>query len=292
MQTIEMEENMKRVITEQMLEEYINYLRNEEKSNATISKYLCDLKKLMSYADGREIDKELMIAYKEKLFEEEHYEVSSINSFLVAANHFCEYMGWYEVRVKTYKVQKESFCPDNKCISKEDYFNLVKAAKEKGKKRLAMILQTICATGMRVSELQFITVASVRNNSVVIHNKGKIRTILLPDKLREELLYYISKEGIKKGMVFCTSSGKAVNRSNIWREMKAICGEAGVDAVKVFPHNLRHLFAQCFYAIKQDIAKLADVLGHSNIETTRIYIRTSGREHRRQLNQMKLVCMS
>ena len=283
---------MKRVITEQMLEEYINYLRNEEKSKATISKYLCDLKKLMSYADDREIDKELMIAYKEKLFEEEHYEVSSINSFLVAANRFCEYMGWYEVRVKTYKVQKESFCSDNKCISKEDYFNLVKSAKEKGKKRLAMILQTICATGMRVSELQFITVASVRNNSVVIHNKGKIRTILLPDKLRKELLYYISKEGIKKGMVFCTSSGKAVNRSNIWREMKAICGEAGVDAVKVFPHNLRHLFAQCFYAIKQDIAKLADVLGHSNIETTRIYIRTSGREHRRQLNQMKLVCMS
>lgn len=283
---------MKRIITEKMLKGYAGHLKNEEKSKATIDKYLCDLKKLMRYAAGKEIDKGLLIAYKKKLLEEEHYKISSINSFLVAANRFCEYMGWYEVRVKTYKVQKEAFCPDNQCISREEYFRLIKTAKKKGKARLSMILQAICATGMRVSELQYLTVDAVKNHLVIIHNKGKIRTILLPDDLRKELLYYIGKEEIKSGVVFCTASGKAVNRSNIWREMKALCGEAGVDAAKVFPHNLRHLFAQCFYAMKRDIAKLADILGHNNIETTRIYIRTSSEEHRRQLNEMKLVCVS
>ena len=280
---------MGQVITVEMLQQYEEHLRREEKSALTISKYLCDLKKLLNYAAGREIDKELMIAYKEKLLKSDEYKVSSINSFLVAANRFFEFMGWYEVKVKTYKVQRESFCPDNKCLSKEEYFRLVKTALGKKKKRLAMILQTICATGIRVGELQFITAAAVRNNLIVVHNKGKIRTVLLPDDLRKELLYYIGKAGIKKGTVFCTSSGKAVSRSNIWKEMKALCKEADVNSEKVFPHNLRHLFAQCFYALKKDIAKLADVLGHSNIETTRIYIRTSGKEHRKQLNQMKLV---
>lgn len=283
---------MGRIITVEMIQKYEEYLRREEKSALTINKYLCDLEKLLNYAGGREMDKELMIAYKEKLLMSDDYKVSSINSFLVAANRFFEFMGWYEVKVKTYKVQRESFCPDNKCLSKEEYFRLVKTALGKKKKRLAMILQTICATGIRVSELQFITVAAVRNHSIVVHNKGKIRTILLPDDLRKELLYYIGKERIKKGIVFRTSSGKAVSRSNIWKEMKALCKEAKVVPEKVFPHNLRHLFAQCFYALKKDIAKLADVLGHSNIETTRIYIRTSGKEHRKQLNQMKLTYIS
>ena len=280
---------MKRIIKEKMLEKYEDYLKKGEKSKATVSKYLCDLRKLMVYADGKEIDKELMLAYKDKLLMEDGYKVNSINSFLAAANSFFEYMGWLNLKVKAYKTQKETFCPENKYLSKEEYYRLVKAAKAMGKVRLAMILQTICAMGIRVSELRAVTVEAVRNNLVIIYNKGKIRKVFLPDELQKELLYYIGRNGIQKGVVFRTSSGKAVNRSNIWREMKSLCKEADVDEDKVFPHNLRHLFATVFYEMKKDIAKLADVLGHSNIETTRIYIKTTGKEHREQLNRMKLV---
>ncbi len=282
---------MKRVIKESMLGKYESYLKNEEKSKATISKYLCDVRKLINYLGGREVKKELVLSYKDKLLNQDGYKVSSINSFLVAANCFFEYMGWFDLKVKTYRVQQETFCPENRFLSKEEYYRLVRAAKEAGKIRLAMILQAICASGIRISELKFITVESVQNNMIVIHSKGKVRRIFLPDKLRKELLYYIGRNGIRKGMVFCTASGKAVNRSNIWKEMKALCKKAGVAQDKVFPHNLRHLFATVFYNIKRDIAKLADVLGHSNIETTRIYIRTTGSEYMKHLNQMELVPM-
>ena len=280
---------MRRVIKGKMLERYEAYLKSEEKSKATIKKYLCDLRKLMDYAGGKEIDKELVLAYKDKLLTQDGYKVSSINSYLAAANSFFEYMGWLDLRVKFYHMQQETFCPENKYLSKKEYYRLVKAAKEMGKIRLAMILQTICAMGIRVSELKAVTVEAVRNNSVIIYNKGKVRKVFFPDELRKELLYYIGRNGIQKGMVFCTASGKAVNRSNIWREMKALCKKAGVAEDKVFPHNLRHLFASVFYEMKKDIAKLADVLGHSSIETTRIYIKTTGKEHRKQLNQMNLV---
>jgi len=280
---------MKRIIKEKMLEKYEMYLRNEEKSKATISKYLCDVRKLIDYLQGREIKKELVLSYKDKLLNQDGYKVSSINSFLVAANCFFEYMGWHDLKVKTYKVQQETFCSENKFLKKEEYYRLVEAAKEDGNPRLSMILQTICATGIRVGELDAVTVEAVRNNSVVIHNKGKIRKILLPDGLREKLLYYIRKNGIRKGAVFCTASGKAVNRSNIWREMKALCKKADVSEEKVFPHNLRHLFATVFYGIKKDLAKLADILGHSNMETTRLYIRTTDKEHLEQINRMKLL---
>ncbi len=280
---------MKRMVKEKMLGRFETFLRTGEKSQATISKYLCDIRKLMNYARGREVDKGLVLSYKEKLLEEDGYKVSSINSFLAAANCFFGYMGWHDLKVKAYKVQQEAFYPENKCLSKEEYFRLVKEAKRRGKGRLAMILQTICATGIRVSELGAVTVEAVKGDSVVVHNKGKVRTVLLPDSLRKELLYYISRKGIKKGIVFCTSSGKAVDRSNVWREMKELCKEAGVEECKVFPHNLRHLFAQCFYGIKKDIVKLADILGHSSIDTTRIYTKTTSREHRKQLDQMGLV---
>lgn len=280
---------MEWIITEQMINEYQDYLKMEEKSIATIKKYLCDIRKLADYARGRAINKELMLSYKEKLLYKDNYKPGSINSFLIAANRFFGYMGWYGINVKAYKVQEETFRPDNRCLSKEEYFRLVKGAKKKGRKRLAMVLQAICATGIRVSELKFFTVSAVKKGIVEINCKGKIRTVLLPDGLRKELLYYIGKEGIKNGRIFCTSSGKAVNRSNIWKEMKAVCDVAGVKQEKVFPHNLRHLFAVSFYKIKKDIAKLADILGHSNIETTRIYIRTTGKEYKKQLEQMGLV---
>lgn len=278
-----------RYITTELLEQYKEHLLEEEKCMATITKYFCDLKKLTDFANGREITKKLMIAYKEYLKKDREYKTSSINSFLVAANRFFEYLKWYDLRVKTCKVQQQVFTPENKDLTKEEYEKLVNTAKRLGKTRIYMILQTICATGIRVSELTSFTVSSVKKGVAEIYNKGKERQILLPKDLQFMLLKYIKTLGIKNGPVFRTSTGKAVDRTNIWREMKKLCKEAGVEEEKVFPHNLRHLFAKTFYEIDKDIAKLADVLGHSSIDTTRIYMRTSSDEHRKQLDLMNLV---
>lgn len=280
---------MKRMITEEKILQYQEYLYEEEKTTATIKKYICDLKKLMDYLSGREITKKLMIEYKEALRKEKGYRLTSINSFLVAANRFFEYMGWYDLRVKTYRIQKEIFVPENRDLSKAEYKKLVQAAMKKGKKRLAMILQTICAAGIRISELSCVTVESVLEGIVEIYCKGKQRVVLLPKKLQKKLLRYIQEKGIKSGILFCTSSGKPVDRSNIWKEMKGLCEEAEVIEEKVYPHNLRHLFAKEFYAVEKDIAKLADILGHSSVETTRIYIKSTSAEHQKQLNMMELV---
>lgn len=278
---------MKRIITKEMLLQYQEYLYEEEKTTATIKKYICDLKKLLIYAGGREVTKKMMIEYKEAL--RKKYKLTSINSFLVAANRLFEYLGWYDLRVKTYRIQKEVFVPEKRNLSKEEYKKLVRIALKKGKKRLAMILQTICATGIRVSELSSVTVESVLKGIVEIYCKGKQRLVLLPKKLQRKLLRYIQGNGIVSGVVFCTLGGKAVDRSNVWKEMKLLSEDAEVPGEKVYPHNLRHLFAKEFYAVEKDIAKLADVLGHSSIETTRIYIRTTGEEHQRQLDCMNLV---
>lgn len=280
---------MKRMITEEKILQYQEYLYEEEKTTATIKKYICDLKKLMNYLSGREITKKLMVEYKEALRKEKGYRLTSINSFLVAANRFFEYMGWYDLRVKTYRIQKEIFVPENRDLSKAEYKKLVQAAMKKGKKRLAMILQTICAAGIRISELSCVTVESVVKGIVEIYCKGKQRIVLLPKKLQKKLLRYIQEKEIKSGILFCTSSGKPVDRSNIWKEMKGLCEEAEVTEEKVYPHNLRHLFAKEFYAVEKDIAKLADILGHSSVETTRIYIKSTSAEHQKQLNMMKLV---
>lgn len=278
---------MKRMITKEMLLQYQEYLYEEEKTTATIKKYICDLKKLLDYASGKEITKRLMIGYKEDL--RKWYKLTSINSFLVAANRFFEYLGWYDLRVKTYRIQKEVFVPENRDLSRAEYKKLVQAALKKGKKRLAMILQTICATGIRISELSSVTVESVMEGIVEIYCKGKQRLVLLPKKLQRKLLRYIQGNGIVSGAVFCTSGGKAVDRSNVWKEMKLLGEEAEVPEEKVYPHNLRHLFAKEFYAVEKDIAKLADVLGHSSIETTRGYVKTTSDEHQKQLDRMKLV---
>lgn len=278
---------VKRFITEKMLLRYREYLYNEEKATATIKKYICDLKKLLNYVSGRAITKRLMIEYKEDL--RKRYKLTSINSFLVAANRFFEYLGWYDLRVKTYRVQKELFVPEDRDLSKEEYKRLVLSAMRQGKKRLAMILLTICATGIRVSELSSVTVESVRKGVVEIYCKGKQRIVLFPKKLQKKLLRYIREKEIASGIVFRTSSGKAVDRSNIWREMKKLSKGTNITEEKVYPHNLRHLFAKEFYAIEKDIAKLADVLGHSSVETTRIYIKSTSEEHQKQLDMMKLV---
>lgn len=278
-----------RKITQEMLDRYRDYLYEQEKSRATIQKYLCDLNKLVDFASNREMNKSLVIQYKETLLGGGVYKISSINSFLVAANRFFEYMGWHELRVKTLKMQKEVFMPENKELSKQEYKQLVKIAMNNGKVRIGMIIQAICATGMRVSELSALTVSSVKNGTATIYNKGKERQVMIPRDLQLRLLHYIRKKGIKKGSVFQTSAGKAVDRTWIWREMKKLCEDAGVDKEKVFPHNLRHLFARTFYGIYKDIAKLAAILGHSSIETTRIYLKESFLEHRRQLESLDLL---
>lgn len=280
---------MGRKITKEILEQYQAYLIEEEKSTATINKYMCDLKKLQNFAGGRELSKFLVIAYKESLRKEGRYKTSSINSFLVAANRLFEFQGWYDLRIKTFKIQKEIFVPEDRELSKEEYKILVRVAKEEGKERMALILQTICATGIRVSELSSITAATVRNGVATIYNKGKERQVLFPRHLQMKLLQYMKKTRLEQGIVFQTSNGKAVDRTNIWREMKGLCERAGINPKKGFPHNLRHLFARMFYRVGRDIAKLADILGHSSIETTRIYLKESYSTYREQLECMELL---
>lgn len=280
---------MDRRITEELINDYKIYLLEQEKSKSTIAKYLRDLQKLVDYAGDRELTKLQVIEYKEQLKSSDDYKTSSINSFIVAANRFFEYMEWYDLKIKTIKVQKEAFMPENKELSKDEYKKLVGTAFVQGKTKIGMIVQTICATGIRVSELSAITVSAVKKGVATINNKGKERQILIPRDLQVKLLHYIRKLDIKSGMIFRTSGGKAVDRTWIWREMKKLCEQAGVDKDKVFPHNLRHLFARTFYTLYKDIAKLADMMGHSSIETTRIYLKESFSQHRKQLDRMDLM---
>ena len=277
---------MEYVITEKCLESFAEQLRREEKGKLTVEKYMRDIKKLADFADGRQLDKKLVIEYKEQLKSCGKYKTKSINSYLVAANRFFSFMGWHDLRIKTYK---ETFRPENRNFTKHDYKKLVRMAEKIGNLRLALVIQTICAVGLRVSELQMITVSAVKKGVAQIYCKGKERQVLLPQPLQKRLMNYIRRKGIRYGVVFCTSSGKPLDRSNIWKEMKALCERAGVEKDKVFPHNLRHLFAVTFYEKNKDIGKLADILGHGSIETTRIYIKTSSYECRKQLDEMNLV---
>ncbi len=279
---------MKRKMTKGLLEKYSQFLYEQEKSQATIEKYICDLKKLMQFAGKRELDKRVMIEYKFFL-KEMKYKTSSINSFLVAANRFFDFMGWYDLKVKTYSVQTKVFLPENKELSKEEYKRLVHTANQQGKKRIGLILQTICATGIRVSELTSITVPAVKKGVVTIYNKGKERQIVILRDLQLRLLMYINKAEIKQGSVFQTKTGKPIDRTWVWREMKKLCERARVEKDKAFPHNLRHLFARTFYTLHKDIAKLADILGHSSIETTRIYLRENYQAYRQQIEQLDLL---
>lgn len=278
-----------RIITEERIEAFRKMLICDEKCIQTVQKYIRDIRKLMVYANGQNISKELLLKYKEYLEKCGEYRISSINSYLAAANHFCEAMGWHDSRVKMIKVQREAFIPENKEITRHEYEKLIKTAYKKGDIRLALIIETLGSTGIRISELQYITVESLRYGMADIHNKGKVRRILYPSELLRILKEYVRKKCITHGCIFITSGGNPVNRSNVWRMMKNICKLAGVNAEKVFPHNMRHLFARSFYKIKNDIAKLADVLGHSSIDTTRIYIKSTGREHKRQLDKMNMV---
>lgn len=266
---------------------YIDYLEREERSAATIAQYHRDIFRFLSWAEGMEAVKDTVIRYKQYLQTE--YQATSVNVKLAAINGFFTFLERFDLRVKQLKIQRQAYCSSKKELSKEEYRRLVAAANQQGKEKLSLVLQTICGTGIRISELQFITVEAVRQGEAAIRLKGKNRTILLPDKLCRMLRKYIRREKLGAGPIFITGTGKPLDRSNVWKSMKALCGAAGVDPKKVFPHNLRHLFARCFYSIDKDIAKLADLLGHSSIDTTRIYIISTGTEHRRQMDALGLV---
>lgn len=273
--------------TEQEIAAYENYLRDEERERATIEKYLHELHSFRIWLDGREVTKEAVIKWKEQLQKE--FAPATVNAKLSALNGFFSFMGWEKYHVKFLKIQRQIFRKQSEELTKEEYERLVFTARSQGKERLALLMETICATGIRVSELAYITVDAAREGQAEIDLKGKIRVILLPKKLCHKLLAYARENKVASGEIFLTRSGKSLSRRQIWREMKEICKKANVESSKVFPHNLRHLFATSFYKICKDIVKLADVLGHSSVETTRIYLLTAGKEHRRQLEQMRLV---
>lgn len=277
-----------RILTDEKIQEFKMYLQREEKSENTIEKYIRDIRGFAEFLCGVEITKELVIEYKNKLKSEE-YAVRSINSMLASLNSLFSFHGWSDCKVKSIKLQRQIFCPEEKELTKDEYIRLINTAKKKGNERLNLLIQTICSTGIRVSELQFVTVEAVKQGETVVSLKGKTRTVFIVKELKKKLLRYAAEQGIKSGMIFVTRTGKALSRSNIWREMKNLCEEAEVSPDKVFPHNLRHLFARTFYGIEKDIAKLADILGHSSINTTRIYIITTGNEHRQRMERMRLI---
>ena len=280
---------MERIITSSMLAAFEQYLRSDEKSDNTISKYMRDVKRFAEFAAqyGKGVDKAMTLAYKESLAHS--HAISSANSMLAAMNTFLRYQEWSDACVKQYKVQHKAYCAEEKELTKAEYARLVNAAKEKGNTRLSLILQTICGTGIRVSELQYITVEALKHKQATVHCKGKLRVVFIVKELRKLLLQYAQSNGIRHGAVFITTQGNPVGRSNIWKEMKKLCDAAKVASEKVFPHNLRHLFARTFYGVEKDIAKLADILGHTSINTTRIYLMSTGAEHRRKMEHMQLV---
>ncbi len=275
------------MVTIQLIEKYLNHLMEEEKSVATLKKYRHDLNELHNYLQGMLLTKSILIEWKKYLIEK--YAPSTVNSMLIAVNGYLRFFSWHDLSMKLLKIQKPLFSDENKELTREEYARLVMTASKRSNARLSLILQTICATGIRVSELKFITIEAVQTGRTEISNKGKRRVIFLPQQLRKLLRKYAQKHGKISGPVFTTRTGKPLDRSNIWRDMKALCTEAKVAPEKVFPHNLRHLFARTFYSLEHDLSRLADILGHSSIVTTRIYTAESGTVHARQMGRLGLV---
>lgn len=276
----------RRVMTNAQIVQYRKHLLVEEKSAATISKYLNNVGAFFTFAGTEPVTKEVVIAYKNHLLEQS-YMPASINSMLAALNSFFTFMEWTDCRVKNLRTQRKVYCPEERELTKAEYLRLLAAAQSRP--RLHLVLQTICGTGIRISELKHFTVEAVQTGTITVQCKNKIRVILIPETLKKKLLRYAKWNGVARGPVFVTRSGRPLDRSNVWKQMKGLCETAGVNPRKVFPHNLRKLFARAFYAIERDIAKLADLLGHSSIDTTRIYIMTTGMEHRKQMEQLGLM---
>ena len=273
-----------RKITTEIIKSFKNYLINEEKATATINKYLHDVSEFQMWLGEQELCKTMVIAYKSYLCE--HYAPASVNATLSSLNSFFNFVEWYDLRVKNLKIQKQIFASTDKELTKAEYFRLLQAANQKKNKRLYLLIQTICSTGIRVSELCYITVDAVARGVAEINCKGKRRQVFLPKELCQILKQYIKKEKIKSGAVFVTKNGNPLDRSNIWSDMKKLCEAANVSEKKVFPHNLRHLFARTYYNLQKDIVRLADILGHSNVNTTRIYTIETGDIHRRQIQKL------
>lgn len=275
-----------RILSPQHLNDFRAYLLDEEKSMATIQKYVRDARAFLNYAAGRTVTKALTVAYKKEL-QDQCYAVRSVNSMLASLNALLDYLEWGDCKVKHLKYQRQTFFPEEKELTKEEYKRLLTVAKKRG--QLYYVIQTICATGIRVSELKYFTVETVQRGEVCVRCKNKTRHIFVSGKLRKLLLDYAKKRGIRTGVIFVTRGGKPLDRSNIWSGMKSLCKEANINPDKVFPHNLRKLFARTFYDAEKDIGKLADILGHGSIETTRIYIMGTGIEHRRKIERLGLV---
>lgn len=276
---------MERRVTGKCIQGFEGYLWREEKSPVTIEKYVRDVQAFAMFASDRIVTKELVLSYKQMIMN--RYAARSVNSKLAAVNSLFLFLGWTDCKVKNLKLQRQTFIAEEKELTRGEYMRLLSAAQKN--QRLHLMIQTICATGIRVSELKHFTVESVRTGTVEVRCKSKTRNIFVPGKLKQKLLNYAKREQIESGTLFRTRNGKPVNRSNIWADMKKLCEVAQVNPRKVFPHNLRKLFARTFYGIEKDIAKLADILGHSSINTTRIYIMTTGAEHRQKIERLGLV---
>lgn len=277
-------------ITMCLVHQYKNYLIDEEKSEVTIEKYVRDISVFYKWLEDRELTKALVLEYKAKLVNE--YSPATVNSVLAALNGFFVYNEWYGLKVKNLKLQRQLFCKTEKELTKQEYEKLLKAAKSQRNERLNLIMQTICSTGIRVSELSYVTVSAVNQGQAQVKLKGKIRIVFFTKELCNLLKKYIREQGIKEGCVFRTRTGKPIDRHTIWKSMKKLCELAGVSPGKVFPHNLRHLFARTFYGIQKDIVRLADILGHSSINTTRVYTIENGDVHRQQMHLLGLVRMN
>lgn len=278
----------KRFITASEISAFAKHLWNEEREAGTIEKYLRTVRTFAAWLEGRSATKEAAANWKESL-RAAGYQPGTVNSMLSALNKFFTLMGWSDCRVRYLNVQRRLFRSTDRELTKPEYLQLLETAQNLGKTRLALLMETLCATGIRVSEVKYITVEAVRAGRADIALKGKIRTILIPGKLCRKLQKYAKKQKTVSGEVFLTRNGRGLTRRQIWAEMKAICEKAGVAPSKVFPHNLRHLFARTFYHACRDVVKLADILGHSNIETTRIYLLSTGAEHIQQVEQLGLI---
>ena len=275
-----------RYVTSDYIRRYADYLREQEQSVGTVQKYVHDLGELAAFLDGNPVTKSALIQWKEHLLAA--YAPATVNSMLTAANGFFAFLDWRDFSLKLLKIQKVIFCDEFRELSRVEYVRLVETARREGNERLSLVMQTICATGIRVSELKFITAEAVVVGRAEIFNKGKRRVVFLPDKLRKVLRKYLQTKKTA-GAVFTTRTGKPLDRSNIWRDMKKLCRSANVEAGKVFPHNLRHLFARTYYSQEKDLSRLADILGHSSVDTTRIYTVESGAIHARQVERLGLI---
>lgn len=279
---------MERKLTPTQISSFYQYLKEDEREPSTIQKYLQDVRSFAAWLGDQSVTKDTVTRWKEHLQKTGHQPVT-VNGKLSALNKFFTFLGWSSCRVRYLKIQHCLFRSTEKELTREEYIKLLETAQSLGKERLSLLMETICATGIRVSEVRYITAEAIQAGRADIALKGKIRTILLPAKLCRKLLKYARKKKIASGEIFLTRSGKGLSRRQIWAEMKALCEKAGVAASKVFPHNLRHLFARSFYRACQDVVKLADVLGHSSIETTRIYLVSTGAEHAQQMARLGLI---